>query len=173
MEKKLEFTTSDWIRIVLFQLPYIFLPIWAIHDFYFSDSRLSKENPVTVNILIVVFILMLVYVVDNFSRFRKFAFVPSLLKLEEKTAVVESLEPVFKWLRFKENAEPDVYEFMYWRSLKSTITILLESDGFYINVMDTGTCWLLDFWYYRYMTKKVKAAIEAKLTEHLQTSLSL
>jgi hypothetical protein len=102
--------------------------------------------------------------------------VPSKLRLQEKVAIVESLQPVFKWGRYKGDIEQYSYRFLYWgkiNKLSLTITIALESEGFYINVMDAGKCMLLDFWYYRYMTKKIKSAIEKKLVERRQETACL
>ncbi|MFL5739277.1 MAG: hypothetical protein ACJ75B_03600 [Flavisolibacter sp.] len=168
MEKKIKFKTSDWFFLVIIQLCLFALPIWFIHDFYFSNSRLSRENPVFVNALIFVFILFDIYIIDNFFRFREMVLVSSTLGLQEKVAVVDSLQSVFRWGRYKGNTEQYIYRFLYWGKINKvslTITIAVESDGFYINVMDAGKCMLLDFWYYRYMTKKIKSTIENKLAE--------
>ena len=163
MGKKIEFTTWDWFFLGLIQLCWLALPIWLIHDFYFSNSRLSHENPIIVNALILISGMFVVYTIDNFFRFRKMVFVSSNLRLQDKVAVVESLQPIFKWGRYNDSTEQYTYRFLYWgkiNKLSLTITVLLESDGFYINVMDAGKCLLLDFWYYRYMTKRIKSAIE-------------
>ena len=149
-----------WIYPSMFLLSSIFL----LYKLNFTNwYELGPKTNMTKNhIQIIAFILFLIsiYLIRKMLRYSKFTQVESKELIESKEIIVKKLAENFDWSNNNSNnaKEFNFFQNKYFK-YNCRISILIEIDGFYINVQDIYQWAPFDFGMNERVAKKIKNKI--------------
>jgi len=141
-ELKIPLSVSDKIWLAFIPVLMIVAVLFAFYitykkSFYeptFFSS--SKTSHIAAFILFLILLILNIYHLTRFNEYSKLAVIYSTLTIEEKTNIINSLAPVFKWKSF-ETGSRIYFSYNYCKyllSMKFIVTILVDEKGFYVNV---------------------------------------
>ncbi|MDN3656203.1 hypothetical protein QWZ08_11230 [Ferruginibacter paludis] len=166
MPDKVVLSKSEWFQMYLF--PAFWLSLLDILYKKASKAYLTdKETFIQICVCAMFAGILLFYNLFNISKIRKFVSVLSTLPKNKKIEIISNLNPTYTWFKFDSKTEDEYRFYCYGKfiTIILDVAIIIDENGFYLNVMDAGRCFPMDFGYYQFMTKKIKKIIEENINE--------
>jgi heme/copper-type cytochrome/quinol oxidase subunit 2 len=173
-ELKIPLSVTDKIWLAFIPVLMIVAVLFAYYITYKKSFyeptffSFSKTSDFAAFILFLILLILNIYHLSRFNEYSKLAVLNSDLSIEEKTTIVNSLAPIFKWKAF-ETGSTNYFSFMYSKYLLGMnfiVTILVDEKGFYINV-GYGDFKLPALKFYKTFEKKIIKRLNQKISLYL------
>jgi len=173
-ELKIPLSVTDKIWLAFIPVLMIVAVLFAFYITYKKSFyeptffSFSKTSDIAAFILSLILLISNIYHLTRFNEYSKLAVIFSNLTIEEKTNIVNTLAPVFKWKAF-ETESTNYFSYIYHKYLMGMIfivTILVDEKGFYINV-GHGDFKLPARHFYKTLEKKIIKYLNQKISHQL------
>ena len=166
MPDKVVLSKLEWLQMFVFPALWLFV----LHVLYKKASEaylIVNLTFIHICISAMVVVILLFYILFNINKIRNFVSILCILPKNKKIEIINNLHPTYAWFKFDSKTENEYRFYCYGKFITMTldVTIILDENGFYLNVMDAGRCFPMDFGYYQFMTKKIKKIIEENINK--------